>query len=227
MPAAHRQLPLGRAVSVAAVLALALTSPALAASGGALAPADGPVPQATGGSFAGAPGAPPASAAQAGAVAWGEQLPPAPSPVPSPVPIPPAATTGPTPPATIPFADLITATARRHGLAPTLLTALVWKESSFDPRAKSSAGARGLTQLMPGTAKDLGVKRVYDPAQNLDGGARYLKAQLDRFRRVDLALAAYNAGPMNVVKHKGIPPFRETRQYVRAVLAYEQQLRRR
>ena len=79
--------------------------------------------------------------------------------------------------------------------------------------------------LIAATARELGVRRIYDPAQNVDGGARYLRAQLVRFGRADLALAAYNAGPGAVVKHRGIPPFRETRNYVAKVLAYEAHLR--
>jgi soluble lytic murein transglycosylase-like protein len=134
-------------------------------------------------------------------------------------------TQGPIIAADVPHGPLIAVTARRYGLPVALLTALVWQESGFNERARSRAGARGLTQLMPGTAKQLGVRRVYDPAQNLDGGARYLRAQLIRFRGDKrLALAAYNAGPGAVAKHKGIPPYAETRKYVRNVLAIEQQL---
>ena len=124
-----------------------------------------------------------------------------------------------------PYKTLITATARRRGVSVSLLTALVWQESGFRFRARSAAGARGLTQLMPGTARDLGVRRIYDPAQNLDGGARYLKGLLVRFGSASLALAAYNAGPGAVVKHGGIPPYGETRRYVRNVLAIEARLR--
>jgi hypothetical protein len=96
-----------------------------------------------------------------------------------------------------PYAAAIEATAARHGIDGRLLAALVWTESNFRPDAVSHAGALGLAQLMPGTARGLGVD-PRDPLQNLDGGARYLRTQLDRFGRVDLALAAYNAGPGRV-----------------------------
>jgi soluble lytic murein transglycosylase-like protein len=131
---------------------------------------------------------------------------------------------GPIVAAAVPHGPLIAVTARRYGLPVALFTALVWQESGFNERARSRAGARGLTQLMPGTARQLGVRRVYDPAQNLDGGARYLRAQLLRFRDKRLALAAYNAGPGAVARHRGIPPYAETRTYVRTILAIEQQL---
>jgi soluble lytic murein transglycosylase-like protein len=134
------------------------------------------------------------------------------------------APTGPIVAAAVPHGPLIAVTARRYGLPVALFTALVWQESGFNERARSKAGARGLTQLMPGTARQLGVKRVYDPAQNLDGGARYLREQLIRFRSKRLALAAYNAGPGAVAKHRGIPPYAETRTYVRTILALEQRL---
>ena len=134
------------------------------------------------------------------------------------------APTGPIIAADVPHGPLIAVTARRYGLPVALFTALVWQESGFNERARSKAGARGLTQLMPGTARELGVRRVYDPAQNLDGGARYLRAQLVRFRNKRFALAAYNAGPGAVAKHRGIPPYAETRRYVRNILALEQRL---
>ena len=143
--------------------------------------------------------------------------PAAPAPVPT-------APTGPIVAAAVPHGPLIAVTARRYGLPVALFTALVWQESGFNERARSKAGARGLTQLMPGTARQLGVRRVYDPAQNLDGGARYLREQLLRFRSKRLALAAYNAGPGAVAKHRGIPPYAETRNYVRNILALEQRL---
>ncbi len=107
--------------------------------------------------------------------------------------------------------------ARRHNLDPRLLAALVKHESGFDPDARSHAGARGLTQLMPATARGLGVD-ADDPLENLDGGARYLREQLDRFGTVRLALAAYNAGPGRVAEAGGVPRIGETQNYVRAVL---------
>ena len=95
-----------------------------------------------------------------------------------------------------------------------LFEMLIQRESAFDPKAVSPKGARGLGQLMPGTASDLGVADPFDPIANLDGSARYLVEQLDRFGSVELALAAYNAGPGAVAKHGGVPPFAETRAYV-------------
>ncbi|MFP7672928.1 lytic transglycosylase domain-containing protein [Marivita sp. S0852] len=106
--------------------------------------------------------------------------------------------------------------ARRHGIPEDLFLRLVQQESNFNPRAISSKGAIGLAQLMPGTARDLRVDPT-DPAQNLEGGARYLKQQYRTFGNWRLALAAYNAGPGAVQKHKGIPPYRETRNYVKKI----------
>jgi soluble lytic murein transglycosylase-like protein len=116
-----------------------------------------------------------------------------------------------------PYAAAIEATGARHGIDGRLLAALVWTESNFRPDAVSHAGALGLAQLMPGTARGLGVD-PRDPLQNLDGGARYLRAQLDRFGRVDLALAAYNAGPGRVQAAGGVPAIVETQLYVVRVL---------
>ena len=96
---------------------------------------------------------------------------------------------------------------------------LVRAESGFNPRALSPKGAQGLGQLMPDTARALGVRDTWDPEQNLDGAARYFAAQLDRFGDVHLALAAYNAGPHRVAQYGGVPPFRETRAYVARITA--------
>lgn len=124
-------------------------------------------------------------------------------------------------PAGVPYGAEITAAARKYGLDPALLAGLVRQESNFNPTAGSPAGARGLTQLMPGTAASLGVTDVTDPAQALDGGAKYLKQQLDAFGGdVTKALAAYNAGPGAVQRYGGVPPYAETQAYVRKVQAF-------
>ena len=123
-------------------------------------------------------------------------------------------------PAGTPFGAEITAAAKKHGIDPALLAGLVKQESGFDPGAGSPAGARGLTQLMPATAAGLGVANVLDPIQNLDGGAKYLRQQLDAFGGdVTRALAAYNAGPGAVQRYGGVPPYAETQNYVRIVQA--------
>lgn len=110
--------------------------------------------------------------------------------------------------------------AQRYGVDATLVKAVVKNESGFDARATSKAGAQGLMQLMPGTAAGLGVTDAYDPAQSIDAGTRYLKAQLDRFGGdATLAVAAYNAGPNAVARYGGVPPYAETQAYVRRVLA--------
>jgi peptidoglycan DL-endopeptidase CwlO len=115
------------------------------------------------------------------------------------------------------YAGAIVAAANKSGVNPALLGALVWTESGFNSRAVSPAGAKGLVQLMPATARGLGVDPM-NPTQALEGGARYLKQQLNLFGgRTDLALAAYNAGPSAVRKYGGVPPYNETRNYVRTV----------
>lgn len=107
--------------------------------------------------------------------------------------------------------------ARETGLDPELLKAVVAVESNFDPGAVSPMGALGLMQLMPETAKSLGVSDPFDPVQNVRAGTKYLRSMLDRFGDIELALAAYNAGPEAVVKHKGVPPYKETQEYIRKV----------
>jgi hypothetical protein len=124
-----------------------------------------------------------------------------------------------------PYADLFARAGRRHGVDPALLAAIAKAESSFNPRAVSRAGAQGLMQLMPGTARDLGVNALI-PGEAVDGAARLMSQHLRAFGgRVDLALAAYNAGPGNVRKYGGVPPFDETRNYVQRVTRYWGDLR--
>jgi len=112
--------------------------------------------------------------------------------------------------------------SRQSGVNASLLKAVARAESCFDPSAISRAGARGLMQLMPPTADELGVRDIHDLEQNLQGGARYLAAMLARYSNdLDLALAAYNAGPGNVDKYNGVPPFRETQRYIVSVKAFK------
>ncbi len=119
-----------------------------------------------------------------------------------------------------PYADLINRTAHQHGIEPDLVKAIIRAESNFNPRAVSRKGAQGLMQLMPATAADHAVTDAFDPAQNIAGGVRYLRRLMDLFGAdLRLALAAYNAGEQAVWRYNGIPPYRETRQYVRKVLA--------
>ncbi len=116
---------------------------------------------------------------------------------------------------------LIRRTARRYGVPPALVKAVVKTESNFQRHAVSRAGAQGLMQLMPSTATDLGIQDPFSPEQNIHGGTRYLRAMIDRFEGDwKHALAAYNAGPSAVDQYGGIPPYRETREYVERVLHY-------
>jgi len=121
------------------------------------------------------------------------------------------------------FASLIQETAARYGVDPHLVEAVVQAESSYNPNAVSSAGAQGLMQLMPGTARSLGVQDPFDPVQNVDGGVRFLRQLLDRYHSVPLAVAAYNAGPAAVDYYRGVPPFAETQLYVQRVLGLAQE----
>ena len=115
-----------------------------------------------------------------------------------------------------PYLSVAKDAARRHGVPVDLFLRLVQQESGWNANARSNKGAYGLAQLMPATARTLGVDRK-DPVENLDGGAKYLKQQYLTFGNWRLALAAYNAGPGAVKKHGGVPPYRETRNYVRVI----------
>lgn len=112
--------------------------------------------------------------------------------------------------------------ADKYNLDESLIKAVIKAESGFNPNAVSKAGASGLMQLMPGTARGLGVEDIFDVEQNIEGGAKYLRGMLDRFDGdKSLALAAYNAGPNAVKRYGGIPPYQETQNYVKRVLSYE------
>ena len=121
-------------------------------------------------------------------------------------------------PETVPYGEIIDGLAARHGVSAKLVRAVIKVESDFQERALSRSGAMGLMQLMPGTARRFAVADPYNPRQNIEGGIKYLKLLLNRFRTTALALAAYNAGEATVDRFRGIPPYAETHNYVSRIL---------
>jgi soluble lytic murein transglycosylase-like protein len=120
---------------------------------------------------------------------------------------------------TTPYGEIIAALSQTHGVDPMLVRALIQVESNYKPQARSPRGAMGLMQLMPSTAREYKVRNPFDPKANIEAGIKHLKALIDRFGVVEKALAAYNAGEGAVQRFNGIPPYRETRNYVSKILS--------
>jgi len=118
-----------------------------------------------------------------------------------------------------PYGEIIAAVSEAHGVDPLLVRALIQVESNYQSKARSRKGAMGLMQLMPATARSYNVRNPFDPRANIEAGIKHLKSLIDRFGKVDLGLAAYNAGEGAVSKFNGIPPYRETRNYVSRILS--------
>lgn len=116
------------------------------------------------------------------------------------------------------FKKEILEASKKYHVSVSIIEAVIHQESGYNPRVVSKTGAKGLMQLMPGTAEDMGVQSVFDPHQNIDGGVKYLAYMLSQFGDLRLALAAYNAGPAAVIKYRGIPPFKETQNYVSSIM---------